>query len=217
MCASTRPITLTRTGRNNPCRVQITGGFRLIMAWLNYCDTDGVLPLTLCAAAVHEFGHLAVIRLAGGRVHLLRLTAAGAELRLDGTLSYGRELLCALAGPAVNLVLGFYLARVGWPIFAGLNLVLGLFNLLPLRALDGGRALGCLAALLPWSEQAESLLCWLDILLTAVSVLCGLLVLLAGGNATLLLVGMWLLGSFWGKRRKVDGKRGCQPPFKRVK
>lgn len=196
-------------------RVEVTGGFLLLMAWLNYCDAQSLLPAALSAAAAHELGHLTAIYVAGGQVSRLRLTAVGAELRLEGTLSYGRELLCALAGPLVNLLLAFGAARLGAVVFAGLNLVLGLFNLLPLSALDGGRALSCLTALLLGPESARRLLVCIDIVLTAVLLACGSAVLGAGGSVTLLLVAVWVLCAFLDGKKKLDGKRVVKGGVKR--
>ena len=100
----------------------------------------------LLAAALHECGHWTAIVLLGGRVRTLRLSAVGAEMALDTScpLSYTKEALAAFAGPAVNLILTALCAQTRWYLFAGLNLSLGLFNLLPVRMLDGGRILSCL-------------------------------------------------------------------------
>lgn len=187
--------------------MEVTGGFLLLMAWLNYCDTQNLLPAALCAAAVHELGHLAAVYALGGRVCRLRLTAAGAELRLEGTMSYGRELLCALAGPLVNLLLAFGAAQLRAVVFAGLNLVLGLFNLLPLSVLDGGKALSCGASVLFGPESARCLLRWTDWVLAAALLLCGGVMLWGGGNVTLLIVGAWLLCAFLRGEKKLEGKR----------
>ena len=178
----------------------------LLLAWLNYCDTQHLLPAALCAAAAHELGHLAAIRGAGGRVSYLRLTAAGAELRLVGTLSYRRELLCALSGPAVNILLAFAAARVDAVVFAGLNLALGCFNLLPLSALDGGKALCCGVSMLFGPQAAQSLLWWMDGVMAALLLLCGGWVLWAGGNVTLLVVAAWLMCAFWAGRKNLTEK-----------
>ena len=69
--------------------------------------------MALCAAALHELGHLTAVYALGGSVTRLRLTAAGAELRLAGMPGYGAELACAAAGPAVNLILALASARLG--------------------------------------------------------------------------------------------------------
>lgn len=43
-------------------RVEVTGGFLLLTAWLNYLDRQGVVPLALLACALHELGHWAASR-----------------------------------------------------------------------------------------------------------------------------------------------------------
>lgn len=107
-----------------------------------------VVVSVLLAAALHECGHLAILRLFRIPVEGLRLTALGAVLYADGArrLSYGRELLVTLAGPAVNLFCALlagafakYLAVLY--VFAGANIILCAYNLLPIPPLDGGRAL----------------------------------------------------------------------------
>ena len=104
---------------------------------------------------MHECGHLAALALFRVPVLGLRLGAMGAVLYAPGAarLSYGRELAVTLAGPAVNLVcaplVAALAARWGWDwgyLFAGAHTVLGVYNLLPIPPLDGGRALYLLLA-----------------------------------------------------------------------
>ena len=47
-------------------RVEVTGGFLLLVAWLNYLDRSFVVPLALATCGVHELGHIFVIRRMGG-------------------------------------------------------------------------------------------------------------------------------------------------------
>lgn len=124
-------------------KAELTWGFLALLALALTAGAGEVLPLAAISAVCHELGHLAALRLAGARVEAFRLTAFGAEIRADTRyLSYGRELACTLAGPAVNLALALVLARVsGDYLLAGANLILGIFNLLPLPSLDGGHAL----------------------------------------------------------------------------
>ena len=123
-------------------------GFFALMAVSLLAGAGNVLPLVLLSALCHEIGHLAALWLAGARVENVRLTAFGAEIRADTRrLSYPREIVCTLAGPTVNLLLALAFARLGGNyVAAGANLLLGCFNLLPVPALDGGRALHLLVS-----------------------------------------------------------------------
>lgn len=124
--------------------VQISGGFFLFIAWFGLVNGWGLLGLTLLAALAHEVGHLLALKVVGGRVTSFSLGVLGAAMGTDSAaLSYRREMLVVAAGPAMNLILAA--AASGWgganPLWVGINLVLCLFNLLPVRPLDGGRLL----------------------------------------------------------------------------
>ena len=176
--------------------MEITPGFLLLMAWLNYADLQGILPLALAACALHEGGHWAAIRLMGGHVRLLRLSAVGAEMELERALSYRRELAAALAGPAVNLAAAALACRWGTErgfLFAGLNLALGCFNLVPASCLDGGRICWCWAALCLGQDRALRLREGLDSALSVALLAAGGLLAWRGGSFTLLLAGGWVM------------------------
>ncbi len=128
--------------------------------WLFVLLAAAISPLTivlsvLLAAALHECGHLAALRAFRVPVEGLRLSALGAVLYARGAqrLSYGRELIVTLAGPAANLLCGFLTAlialRLAWVdgfVLAGAHLLLAAFNLLPVAPLDGSRTLYLAAA-----------------------------------------------------------------------
>lgn len=176
-------------------RVEASGGFFLLAAWLNYLDPAFLVPMAAAACAAHELGHFFTVRLLGGDVKLIRLTAVGAEMVLDRPLSYWQEGLCALAGPGVNLLLALACCEFAQgPVFAGLNLALALFNLLPIGRLDGGRALYCTLALLAGQDLAAKVCGWLDRLCSGSALAAGLLLALRG-NITLLVVALWLVSA----------------------
>lgn len=117
------------------------------------CGAGTVLPLVLLSALCHELGHLFVLWCLHVPVERLTLSPLGAVITApeQEKLSYGRELLAVLAGPAVNLLLSLLLARLCKDyLFAGANAILGVYNLLPIDGLDGGRAL---FLLLSWCTE----------------------------------------------------------------
>lgn len=178
-------------------RVEVSGGFLLVLALLYYMDDQGLLFPALAACALHELGHLAAIYLLGGRVVRLSLSCVGAEMRLSDrqAMGHGGEVLAALAGPAAGLLAAWPMARMGtdwgW-CCAGLSVVLSLFNLLPVSRLDGGRALGHLLAL-AGLEGAERAIAVLSAASAAGLLLVGGLLFIQGrGNLTLLLTAAWL-------------------------
>ena len=126
-------------------RLEITPGFIAALCLLWLTDQQTLIAPLLAAVAAHEAGHLIVLRLLGARVLSLRLGFLDARIR-TGPLGYRQEMLAALAGPAVS-VAGCCLLRTRAPGFAAISLLLGLFNLLPLWPLDGGRALRAALAL----------------------------------------------------------------------
>lgn len=140
-------------------RVEVSPGFCLLAAWFALSNSWQTLMIILLAAAVHEAGHYVILRLLGAEIASLRVGVLGGELTADRRrLSYGGDLLAVLAGPAANLlaaVLGAALGGGRQAAWIGVNLILCLFNLLPLRPLDGGQALYFLTAWLAGPEAGE--------------------------------------------------------------
>jgi Zn-dependent protease len=125
------------------------GAYQLVTAGAVAAATAMVIGAAVFGSVLlHEMGHVAVASRFGIRTRSITLYPFGGLAALEGEPESPRaEALIALAGPAVNMalaVLAVPLVFFGLPgatTFLGLNLVLGIFNLLPAFPMDGGRVL----------------------------------------------------------------------------
>lgn len=124
-------------------RVTVSPGFWGLLFFSLCIGAGEVLPLVGMAALCHEMGHLAALRLFGADVEGITFTCFGVEIQADTRcLSYGKDILCTLAGPAVNILMALIFARVSEDyLLSGANLLQGIFNLVPVSGLDGSRTL----------------------------------------------------------------------------
>lgn len=198
-------------------RCSVSAGVVFGAAAVQYFGWDDLLKSCLFAAFLHEMGHLFACFLLHIPVRRFRLTLVGAELALDGRSESGwEECIVAAGGPLVNLlccgamVLGH---REQWMLFAGASLLLGLFNLIPVRPLDGSRILHGLLSLRDLSladvmtERVTAAGHWLILLLS------GLLAVL--GNPSMLFIALWMVTGTGGKVSMIKPFHQFQQNFRR--
>jgi stage IV sporulation protein FB len=183
-------------------KVFISGGFVFCFSVLYIILSFEFIFIIILAIVLHEAGHLIAIKKLGGKINEIRLESMGALISYDGSnMSYVSELLAALAGPLMSLLIALLAAFLGkkfgglWFTLSGFSLIFCIFNLLPIAVLGGGRML--------YMTMAH---CWgLDIAERAgfsVSCAFSLLIMILGAwvlkesgwNFTLMLCGVWL---FW--------------------
>ena len=109
-----------------------------------------LLPLdwlvsAMAAAAIHEMGHLAVLRGFGIPIHDIRIGFTGARIG-TGPMPAFTELLCAAAGPLFSF--GAALLSRWFPVLGLIALAQGVFNLVPVYPMDGGRICRAMGELL---------------------------------------------------------------------
>ncbi|MBR6563550.1 MAG: M50 family metallopeptidase [Clostridia bacterium] len=120
----------------------------MVMLWLEGWQAFSIIALS---ALLHELGHIAAIYACGYRVRRVDVLPMGAIIALPEGIPDRIEAIIALSGPAASCLCGvvslalFLLSRSPFALLGVvINLSLGLFNLLPVRKLDGGKALCCI-------------------------------------------------------------------------
>jgi len=168
-----------RIGRLAGIDVYMHATFLILLAWVgishyrlrqSMADVAGGLGFIVALFAIvvlHELGHALTARRFGIRTRDITLLPIGGVARLERMPEDPRqELLVALAGPAVNVVLAGILLLVTLPAAAiaplneiglvrgnflvklmWINVILATFNLIPAFPMDGGRVLRALLAM----------------------------------------------------------------------
>ncbi len=166
-------------------RVHITFPLLLIWIWFMHYLIGGaeaawvgvvfVLAVFVCVV-LHEFGHALAARRYGIRTPDITLLPIGGLARLERMPEEPRkELVIAIAGPLVNVVIALLLfiylggdvriehlqqledPRAGFlSRLAAVNVFLVVFNAIPAFPMDGGRVLRALLAFtMPWSRATQ--------------------------------------------------------------
>ena len=132
-----------------------TDGFALLLGALLILTLPiSWLVAALLAAIFHELCHILAVKALGGKIHAVTIGLRGTILDAS-PMSPEKALISALAGPMGSLFLLAFLRYI--PRIALCAGVQGLFNLLPVYPLDGGRIFQCTSRLLLPEDTAARL------------------------------------------------------------
>ncbi len=208
--------------------VRVHATFFLLLAWFGvvyyaeggsaalFAGLSFIILLFVCVI-LHEFGHALAARAYGINTPDITLLPIGGIARLERMPDKPwQELVVALAGPAVNVVIAFalyvvigrlfHLGDLGEVTDGGgnlltrllfINIVLVVFNLLPAFPMDGGRVLRALLAMRLKHARATQIAALVG---QGVAVLFGLFGLF-GGNPFLLFIAVFV---FFGARAEAS-------------
>jgi len=122
--------------------IYISNYFLLMIIWIVLTGKIKAFVLCLLALVLHELGHIIAIYLLKEKINIFYILPFGfcCRLKNQNKIKKDKMLKILLAGPVTSLLLaGIF---IFWTKDFGLtNFIIGIFNLLPIGELDGGRLL----------------------------------------------------------------------------
>ena len=174
--------------------------FAVITLLLTF-SVDSVVIITLLSSVLHELGHLILLVKYGCKIKSVTLSYYGMKIIRENEISldFGKEIAVCLSGVTVNLVISilftvFYLTFKNQFLLkvSVVNLILGLFNLLPVGLLDGARALSCFLKYRFDLSKSEKMLKAISICVLIPIIILSFFLLKLNGNFTLLICSVYL-------------------------
>lgn len=175
--------------------------FAALIAFMLATDRTGLALPTLCAVLFHETGHLLAMWALDCNPKRVKLIPASVQITMPFARNFRNDIIIAVCGPIVNFIL-FGVLYFNYLAFhnettlyyALINLLIGLFNSLPVKGLDGGTVLFTLLAR-KWDINKAALTVKLITLLAALSVIILAIILTVNKkfNPTLYIIGIYLL------------------------
>ncbi len=147
--------------------ISIKFSFLATVALLTLSETSASVFMSLMSCFLHETGHLLAMFLFGVDVKKIVLYGAGIKIIRGYSLKEKKkEFIILISGCLMNItmfLLFFFLKGDSFRTFAVINLVTAIFNILPIKSLDGG------AIILLLTEEKPQLFTFVNILTTIIT------------------------------------------------
>ena len=181
--------------------INISVFFPILVCFMLIVDTTGFMSASLFAVAVHEAGHLIIMR-------IMKCPPAKIEVSFAGVLISGRymtdrreNLLILAGGPLANIAAAlvfFVLYSVSGKMILAADTVVeaayAAINLVPVKGLDGGSITEEILDVILGTERSRLIMSVLSVLIAAMTVIAGItLIIKSRNNPSLLLLGIYLV------------------------
>lgn len=175
--------------------------FAAIITVMLAVDRTGFVIPSLFAVFMHELGHLFAMWVFESSPKQIRLIPASVQVvRKADSVKRSGETAVALSGPIVNIILfvSLYINYVSFKneislYYALLNLVIGLFNLIPVMGLDGGTVLFNILCRKKSVEKAVAVMRTITILTAVLVIAVGVVLALRHKfNLSVFIIGVYL-------------------------
>lgn len=150
-------------------------------------------------AIIHEMFHLLTGVILGYKVKKIKVEIIGFSMEFYEKQQKNndnmKKIIILLAGPIFNILISLIFASLGIPIIFYINIVIAIFNLIPIYPLDGGQILNRLLRILYGTEKAYKITNSLNtIIMSIITAISSILILyIRNISIVIILIFMWYL------------------------
>ena len=155
--------------------MKIKPTFWIFIALLIIADEVHFLLCALPAIFIHETGHLLVIFFSKVKIKGLTLSGVGAEITVDGMVPYWTEIAINISGPIFSIIAAYVFSLLNLYTLSGISMVLGVFNMLPVSILDGGKVLNSLLKIVLDPDIADKISFMVSVFTSFVILILGII------------------------------------------
>ncbi len=183
-------------------RVKISFLFFAMITLILTMDRKLVALVAVFSVALHEMGHIVAMGVLKNSPDEIAFGIFGVRIKQSSRIFSARqEFFVVLCGPLVNIILFtvFLLLHLvcEWYVFLvvfAVNFAVGVFNLLPVALLDGGRMTRIILMRFLPEEKTRVAMLAISAVVTCVILLCGaVLFIKTAANISLFVTGLYLL------------------------
>ena len=182
-------------------RIYISFLFCATVSLMLALDRTGLIIPTLFAVLIHETGHLFAMWASDCAPKEIRLIPASVQIIEKYGTPSKKQAWIIISGPLANIAIGaalyinFYLNSSRFSaVFALLNAVMAIFNLLPVSGLDGGRLIELLLSLKIGDYAAGRTVNIITIIMAIVLFFIGIMLVIRGNaNLSVFIVALYLV------------------------
>lgn len=148
---------------------------------------------------MHELSHMIMALIVGVDIDEIVLLPFGASAKYSGNITLIKEFLIAIAGPITTL---FFSILYHNNTYTMVNILIFLFNMIPIYPMDGGRILKVFFALIFKKKVAEKISLYSDIVMIILLVFLATFLLFQYNNPSLLIMSIYILKISREERKK---------------
>lgn len=118
--------------------VEVSPLFFAVLTLFLLADTNGIAFPAVIFSFAHEAGHFLALLFLKTSPKKVSISLAGIHMELPRDLCTAKKITVLCAGFATNFFMAFLFHALGKPVFALINIIIGIFTMLPLCSTDGG-------------------------------------------------------------------------------